>query len=116
MEDLFVLRLEKFISQSELSIRKVEKKAGISKGLLARVIRNKTSISSDNLEKLAKAFPHLDMNWLLAGRVPKQEMSLSEKEQLKLMLDESINEALQRRENLAILVQQAQELKLGYQE
>lgn len=65
MEDYIVFNLYKFIESRGLSVRRFEEMAGITQGVIAKAIKNKTSFSVSNLQKIATAFPDLDINWLI---------------------------------------------------
>ena len=81
MEDYFVFNLYEFIEKKGLSVRKFEEMAGVTQGVIAKAIKNKTSFSVSNLQKIAIAFPDLDINWLI------KEPPKSEQKQKKALQD-----------------------------
>lgn len=70
MEDYFALNLYMFIESRGLSVRKFEEMCGITQGVIAKAIKNKTSFSVSNLQKIALTFPELDINWLIKTPPP----------------------------------------------
>lgn len=58
-------RIKEFCFQEGLSIREFEAKANLYNGFFIHV----KSISNKALRKIFNAFPHLDQNWLLYGKL-----------------------------------------------
>ena len=58
-------RLRLFIRHEKLTIRAFETKIGLSNGYVKNI---HTSIQPDKLEKIAEAFPTLNLGWLLVGK------------------------------------------------
>jgi transcriptional regulator with XRE-family HTH domain len=68
MQEKIVLRLAKFIEMNNLSVRAFEERAGITQGVVSKVIKNNTSFSIENLAKIGETFPSLNMHWLINGK------------------------------------------------
>lgn len=72
----FSERLKQFIKHEQLTIYKVNKAAGLSTGLLFKALQGNKSISSESVERILRAYPQLNADWLLTGRgemlVPQQ--------------------------------------------
>jgi len=72
----FSERLKQFIEHEQLTIYKVNKAAGLSTGLLFKALQGNKSISSESVERILRAYPQLNADWLLTGRgemlVPQQ--------------------------------------------
>lgn len=60
-------RLMQFIKYSGLSARKFDLSIGASNGYTLRMSKNRASIGSDVLENILKAYPDLNVAWLLTG-------------------------------------------------
>ena len=58
-------RLRLFIKHENLTIRAFETRIGLSNGYVKNI---HTSIQPDKLEKIAEAFPTLNLGWLLVGK------------------------------------------------
>lgn len=63
-------RLMQFIKYSGLSARKFDLSIGASNGYTLRMSKNRASIGSDVLENILKAYPDLNVVWLLTGEGP----------------------------------------------
>ena len=50
-----------------VSIREFEKKIGVPYTTINRVIKNGSNIGIDKIEKIAKAYPRLNVDWLIIG-------------------------------------------------
>jgi len=61
-------RLFDYIHSKNLSINAFEKKVGVSQGLLAKAIKNDSSIGSEKLWNIFQAFGDLNMHWLITGQ------------------------------------------------
>ncbi len=59
--------LKTFIDSQGLTMKEVERVAGLSNGVLSKAINAGTSIRSDSVEKILSAFPELSPHWLLSG-------------------------------------------------
>ena len=53
------------INDNQLTIR-----SGLSNGIIRRVVREGKGLTTENLEKILKAYPDLSADWLLIGRGP----------------------------------------------
>lgn len=60
-------RLKQFIDSQSVSVRQFEVNCGLKNGTLARLIRNGTSMTTDNLAKVLDHNPDLNADWLLTG-------------------------------------------------
>lgn len=60
-------RLKQYIDYQGNSVRQFETDCGLNNGTLARMIRNNTTLTSDNLTKVLESNPDLDADWLLTG-------------------------------------------------
>lgn len=63
-------RLKQFIDYKQLNILKFSEKIGINEGTIRKIINDNSGIQSKNLEKIANAFPELNLHWLITGRGP----------------------------------------------
>ncbi len=64
----FSERLKQFIEHEQLTVYKVNKAAGLSTGLLFKALQGDKGISSESVERILRAFPQLNADWLLTGR------------------------------------------------
>lgn len=64
MENNVIQRIRRFSESQKLSIRKFEKKCGLSNGYLASI---KNSPTLSKIDKILEAFPELNKDWLLTG-------------------------------------------------
>jgi transcriptional regulator with XRE-family HTH domain len=62
-----VQRLAYFIETKGLSLNKLSMQIGVSNSYFSKMVRNNASIGSDILEKILRAFPDLNAEWLLTG-------------------------------------------------
>lgn len=77
----FSERLKQFIEHEQLTIYKVNKVAGLSTGLLFKALQGDKGISSESIERILRAYPQLNADWLLTGRgemLAPQQDSLSQ--------------------------------------
>lgn len=65
-------RLALYFKQCNIKFSLVEKSIGIANGYLGKQVKNQSSIGSDILEKICKAYPKLNPTWLLTGNGPQQ--------------------------------------------
>ncbi|MCE7061224.1 helix-turn-helix domain-containing protein [Dyadobacter sp. CY343] len=65
--DMFSERLKELIDHFKISITAFESKIGVSKGAIAKPIRNRKSIGVEVLEKILFEYPDLNLEWLVAG-------------------------------------------------
>ncbi len=74
------LRIKKIIDNENLSVRNFEKKISTSVGVIGKVLRQNTDLSSGVLVKIAEIFPQYSAEWLLRGKGPmlKEDSSNSE--------------------------------------
>lgn len=74
------LRIKKIIDNENLSVRNFEKKISTSVGVIGKVLRQNTDLSSGVLVKIAEIFPQYSAEWLLRGNGPmlKEDSSNSE--------------------------------------
>ena len=80
---MFSARLKQYIDYQNLSVRAFEEKTLITQGTVSRTIKNKLVLSGENIIKISKRWPSLNMEWLLTGE---NEMIRSEENKLKEML------------------------------
>ncbi len=78
-------RLMQFIKYAGLSARQFDLSIGASNGYALRMQKNNASIGSDVIETILKAYPQLNVVWLLTG---KGQMLMQKKEELILDFDE----------------------------
>ena len=60
-------RLAQFVRHTGLSDNQFTLKSGLSNGLLANIIKKKSSFTNDTIEKILYAFPELNIEWVLRG-------------------------------------------------
>ena len=60
-------RLMQFIKYEGLSARQFDLSIGASNGYTLRMHKNKASIGSDVIETILKAYPRLNVVWLITG-------------------------------------------------
>ena len=63
-------RLMQFIKYSGLSARQFDLSIGASNGYTLRMSKNRASIGSDVIENILRAYPDLNVAWLLTGEGP----------------------------------------------
>lgn len=61
-------RLTVFIDHLNISTRAFEMKAGLSNGLIGKVISKNATLGSDKVLKILYAFPELNLEWLMTGK------------------------------------------------
>ena len=61
-------RLSQYFKEKGISIRSVETQINASHGVLARALKNNTSISHHFLEQIAIVYTDLNLDWLLRGK------------------------------------------------
>ncbi len=61
-------RLQLFLEAQEINAYRVNKQAGLSKGLLTKALQGRKGLSSQSLEQILLAYPDLDADWLMTGR------------------------------------------------
>ncbi len=77
-------RLMKFIKYAGLSARQFDLSIGASNGYTLRMKKNNASIGSDVIENILKAYPQLNVVWLITGE---GEMLKENEEELILDFD-----------------------------
>ena len=78
-------RLMQFVKYAGLSARQFDLSIGASNGYTLRMQKNNASIGSDVIETILKAYPQLNVVWLLTG---KGHMMIQKKEELILDFNE----------------------------
>lgn len=63
-------RLMQFIKHVGLSARQFDMSIGASNGYTLRMSKNRASVGSDVIENILKAYPDLNVLWLLTGEGP----------------------------------------------
>lgn len=63
-------RLKQFIDYKQLNTLKFSKEINVTEGTIRKIINDNSGIQSKNLEKIANAFPELNLHWLITGRGP----------------------------------------------
>lgn len=66
----FSKRLRIFMQEEGITPNQLTVRSGMSNGLIGRVVRDGKGLTTENLEKILKAFPDLSADWLLMGRGP----------------------------------------------
>lgn len=61
-------RLKLFVQHEGVSVFQMNQAAGLSRTLLSKAIDKHQGLSSATLEKLAKTYPNLNIDWLVTGR------------------------------------------------
>ena len=64
---MFSNRLKAFIDHLGTSITAFEVKIGVSKGALAKPIKNGKTVGVEVLEKIFNEYPKVNLEWLVAG-------------------------------------------------
>ncbi|PSL26796.1 hypothetical protein [Dyadobacter jiangsuensis] len=64
---MFSIRLKAFIDYLGTSITGFEAKIGVSKGALAKPIKNGKTVGVEVLEKIFNEYPQINLEWLVAG-------------------------------------------------
>lgn len=64
---MFSNRLKAFIDHLGTSITAFEAKIGVSKGALAKPIKNGKTVGVEVLEKIFIEYPNVNLEWLVAG-------------------------------------------------
>lgn len=64
---MFSNRLKAFIDHLGTSITAFEGKIGVSKGALAKPIKNGKTVGVEVLEKIFNEYPNVNLEWLIAG-------------------------------------------------
>ena len=64
---MFSNRLKAFIDHLGTSITAFEAKIGVSKGALAKPIKNGKTVGVEVLEKIFNEYPKVNLEWLVAG-------------------------------------------------
>lgn len=64
---MFSIRLKAFIDHLGTSITAFEGKIGVSKGALAKPIKNGKTVGVEVLEKIFNEYPNVNLEWLVAG-------------------------------------------------
>jgi transcriptional regulator with XRE-family HTH domain len=88
-------RLSQYFKEKGISVRSVETQINASHGVLARALKNNTSISHHFLEQIAIVYTDLDLDWLLRGKgtvsVPQDSIS---PQNLQALVRKEVQEAL----------------------
>lgn len=66
----FSTRLRKFMEETGVNDNQITIRSGLSNGIIRRVVREGKGLTTENLEKILKAYPELSADWLLIGRGP----------------------------------------------
>jgi hypothetical protein len=64
---MFSLRLKAFIDHLDTSITAFEARIGVSKGALAKPIKNGKTVGVEVLEKIFNEYPNVNLEWLVVG-------------------------------------------------
>lgn len=64
---MFSTRLKAFIDHLDTSITAFEVKIGVSKGALAKPIKNGKTVGVEVLERIFNQYPNVNLEWLVAG-------------------------------------------------
>ncbi len=56
------------MDNNKLSVRQFEVLVGVTNGTFAKVIKNNTDTSSENIRKIFYKFPEYSCEWLITGR------------------------------------------------
>lgn len=64
----FSTRLRKFMEETGINDNQITIRSGLSNGIIRRVVREGKGLTTENLEKILKAYPELSADWLLIGR------------------------------------------------
>ena len=64
---MFSERLKQLIDVIGISITSFETSIGVSKGALAKPIKNKRSVGVEVLEKMLTSYPNVSLDWLVLG-------------------------------------------------
>jgi hypothetical protein len=84
-------RLDKYLQIKEISPSVFERTCDLSNGYFARQLNVSGSIGSDILEKIAEAYPDLNIAWLITGKgamITKPPTTTRDDEQANLLLEE----------------------------
>lgn len=98
-------RLKEFIDYKKLSVRKFEKEVGATDGTFQKIIKNNTSTSEENIQKIFRKYPELNHGWLLSEVGPMLKISEPKEEQSK-----QIDSLLKEIEYLKTIVENQQQL------
>ena len=61
-------RLKEYIDNQRITIKEFERRNKFSNGLIARVVRENSNMSTKQLHTIGENHPDLNMNWLLKGK------------------------------------------------
>lgn len=64
---MFSHRLKQLIDYLGMSITAFESRIGVSKGALAKPIKNEKTVGVEVLEKILVEYPDVNLDWLVAG-------------------------------------------------
>lgn len=64
---MFSERLRQFIEHTGKSITSFEASIDVSKGAIAKPIKNKKSVGAEVLDKILSNYPDLNLEWLVSG-------------------------------------------------
>lgn len=67
-KETFIDRLEAFMQAEGLNSNSLTVAAGLSHGLVSKALKRRSSMNSDSIENILCAYPHLNADWLMAGR------------------------------------------------
>ena len=62
-----ITRIHKLIDKEGISVRKFEQSINASNGLIRKAITNNTDVQSKWIVEIARAYPTLNLNWLITG-------------------------------------------------
>ena len=86
-------RIAQIAERERISIGKLEKTIGASKGVLSRAISNKSDIQSKWISRIVENYPQYSGDWLLTGNGEPEKISVSSvnvKEEFSLRTDRKI--------------------------
>lgn len=69
-------RLRFFMKSKDILQKDLIKKGIVTRGTIINYLKDGNPIRSDFLSELKKAYPSIDLNWLLAGKSEKEETTL----------------------------------------
>lgn len=67
-KETFIDRLEFFMKTEGLNSNSLTVAAGLSNGLIGKALKNRSSMSSDSIERILCAYTNLSAEWLMTGK------------------------------------------------
>ena len=61
-------RLKEIIEYYGITPNAFSQKIGVSEGAIRKILKENTTLRSDNLEKIAQTFTNIDLHWLITGQ------------------------------------------------